>query len=664
MSITDNTPYLETIPIQLRPGLIERAADKIIFATRDGRGRALLPARCEVYVNALSRVTDLETLILDHLARGQTVDYRLLKTTVLALFHGNCIANSGDLRPYIEAWQQPPLQEPALITALARSRPARTIKGMEVFIAALAALGFWIFLLTPLASQFFSDQVRLLSFALLSPGAMLSIQSLGIWLLDHMAGSASGDLGGRLSPLGLHIESDAKPYRTKPIAALVTAAVLSLALPLISIRMGASITSGKVGGLAAIEFLENMTLILMSLTLFPGLRGPLSLARAELMKRGKMRGHSANPAMNGAFIAASVVGLCASFGVIAESVINMIQLVMPPFSVYALGGITATLLTLVPFAWSILLVTDLLSAVESMADDIELFDPVRSQLEILWTRLRDGRPRGDQQRIQNALGGHPLFQSLPADLRDPLALAARLMTTSAGSRLIRQGSRTTDLYLLISGSVGVYKRDPETRDTELVLRLGPGSVFGEAGFFLDQARTADIVTLERTQLVRIPRPAAFRPNEKDAAHDVFRKKIWASQVLSSHSLFQSLPSEAVLHVLNFSEVVTIPTHGLIMREGEPSDSLWLLVQGTAAISVRGTQRPDAKKGDVLGEIGLIWNSARTATVLAREECVCLKLGAPAFRTLVSRNLNFGARLQDIGSKRLEQDRQEIATKQF
>ncbi len=656
MRTPDSQPYLESIPIQIRPGSVERAVDTLTYRTRDGQGRATLPSRAEAYLQAFSRVTDLETLILDHLARGQVVDYRLLKTTVLALYHGNCISNSGDLRPYIEAWQQPPLREPSLLTAFARARPSRQADGYPVFTAAAATLALWIFLLLPSAQQALSGTPRFVLFILLTPGALLSLQSLLFWLLDQLAGHGDARFGGRVSPLGPHLETDARPFQSRPVGALALATAMSFLLPFFAAKAGANIAIGRVGGPAALDFLENLTLILVSLTLFPGLRGPLSLARAELMKRGRMRGAGADATMNGAFVAAAIIGLCACFGFIAEATIEALRLALPPFPVFRLGGVLAALLALIQLAWAILLISDLLSAVESLADDLELFEPVRDRAEAVWARLRHGRQRGDLRRIQIALDKHPLFQSLPAELREPLSGAARLMTSLAGDRIVRQGSRTTELYLLISGQVGVYRRDPETRGTELLLRLGPGSVFGEAGFFLDQERTADIVALERAVLVQIQRPAAFRPNESAASHDVFRKKIWASQVLSDHSLFRSLPSEAILHVLNFSEAVTVPPRHPIMREGEPSDSLWLLVQGAAAVNVSGAPRPDAVQGDVLGEIGLIWNSPRTATVQAREECVFLRLGAASFRTLVSRNLNFGAQLQDLGAKRLERDR--------
>ena len=92
-----------------------------------------------------------------------------------------------------------------------------------------------------------------------------------------------------------------------------------------------------------------------------------------------------------------------------------------------------------------------------------------------------------------------------------------------------------------------------------------------------------------------------------------------------------------------------------MKEGDPSDSLWICVQGTASVRVKGEPRGALGAGAVLGEIGLIWNTPRTATVATKEDSIFLRLSLAEFRRLMSRNLNFGAHLQELGTQRLETD---------
>lgn len=659
MNDTRTSSYLEAVQIRLRRGRIERSDGKVAYLTSDGRGRATLPAAAEPYIIAFHKTTDIETLVLELLARGHAVDFRLLKKTVLALCLGNCLINASEIRPHLEAWQQPPLQEPRTLTGLLRAR-AQSGENLLVFGAAAFALAIWLFLLLPQASRIFGQEPRFLLFALLAPGGILSLLNILSWLCDHLLGSRSSDVGARLSPMGLHLDSDGLAFRSRPLVSLTVGVLGCFALPELALWLGENLLHPNRSAFATREFFRELTPLLLALTLMHGMKSPLSLARAELMKRGLMRGPGVSPLINGIFVTASVIGLCAAFAAIASAVIGLLRTVLPPFAAYAIGGWSAALLQALPFVWALLLAFDLLSSIESLADDFELIAPVRERLNSLSTRVLQGHRQAERERVRSALDANPLFQTLPAPIRQPLTDSAHLIEGRTGTRLIRQGSRSTELFLVLSGHVGVYKRDPTTNQKELILRLGPGSIFGEAGFFLDLPRTADVIALERVLLVRIPRPEAFRIEERSNAHahDVFRKKIWASQMLSSHSLFQSLPSDAVLHVLNSSEIVTTNDGETIMREGDVSDSLWLLVQGMAEVRVRGEARPTAEAGAVLGEIGLIWNSPRTATVIGRGSCVFLRLHASAFHRLVARNLNFGARLQEIGAERLQRDRQE------
>ena len=540
MSAFNESPCLESTPIQLRPGKIERKENKIVYRTIDGLGQAKLPAHAEIYINALNKISDIETLILDHLQRGTSVDYRLLKTTILGLYLGGCIRNTSDLRPYVEAWQQPPMREPSLIRPLIHSKASRRsamIADLPLFFAAAVSLMLWLATLLSQSASFFGDALRFWIFLFLTPSAILSLQTLAVWIFEHVAGAGNSQLGARLSPLGIHIESDGRAYREKPIESLAIATVAAFALSAFANRNGLPIVLAQAGSAAAADFLRQLTVIFASITLLPGFRTPLSQARAELMKRGQMTGPSASPALNGVFVTLAIVGLCGAFGAIADTTIATIRYLFSLISTFSINGFAGLVIVAWSVTWASLLVSDLLGAVECLADDLDLIAPLRDSMSLLWIRVIEGKPQSEGKRIHDTINRHPLFQSLPDGLRTQLAAAARLVRAPKGSRLIRQDSHSKELYLLVTGSAGVYLHDRATINSELLLRLSAGSVFGEAGFFLDQARTADVVTLENSVLIRIPRPPTFNPRENVHGHEVFRNKILLSDMLLSHSLF-------------------------------------------------------------------------------------------------------------------------------
>ncbi len=63
------------------------------------------------------------------------------------------------------------------------------------------------------------------------------------------------------------------------------------------------------------------------------------------------------------------------------------------------------------------------------------------------------------------------------------------------SVVFRQGERSEDLYLILDGSVSVIVDDTEGPEQEMVVSyLNPGEFFGEMGLFIEEHRTANLVT--------------------------------------------------------------------------------------------------------------------------------------------------------------------------
>ena len=69
------------------------------------------------------------------------------------------------------------------------------------------------------------------------------------------------------------------------------------------------------------------------------------------------------------------------------------------------------------------------------------------------------------------------------------------MEMKSRSVVFRQGERSEDLYLILDGSVSVIVDDTEDPKQEMVVSyLNPGEFFGEMGLFIEEHRTANLVT--------------------------------------------------------------------------------------------------------------------------------------------------------------------------
>jgi MFS family permease len=101
--------------------------------------------------------------------------------------------------------------------------------------------------------------------------------------------------------------------------------------------------------------------------------------------------------------------------------------------------------------------------------------------------------------------------------------------------------------------------------------------------------------------------------EVDEAADVPQVEI---QLLASIPIFAPLPAPALEGLARALVPVTADAGEAIMREGEPGDRYFAIADGEVAVSRAGREVARLKRGDGFGEIALIEEVPRTATVVA------------------------------------------------
>jgi serine/threonine protein kinase len=95
----------------------------------------------------------------------------------------------------------------------------------------------------------------------------------------------------------------------------------------------------------------------------------------------------------------------------------------------------------------------------------------------------------------------------------------------------------------------------------------------------------------------------------------------------------------------------------LIRQDDPGDSLLVVVQGTAGVSVRdqhGVVRRigEVRQGDVVGEMALVTGEQRSADVIAEQPLRALALAAEDYHGLARRNPELGVVLTHVIADRL------------
>ncbi|MDH4112041.1 MAG: cyclic nucleotide-binding domain-containing protein [Actinomycetota bacterium] len=90
---------------------------------------------------------------------------------------------------------------------------------------------------------------------------------------------------------------------------------------------------------------------------------------------------------------------------------------------------------------------------------------------------------------------------------------------------------------------------------------------------------------------------------------------------------------------------------VIAREGEPGVGLFVIVDGTADVTIGGSRKAKLGPGDFFGEIALLDGGPRTATVTATSDIQMLGLTEWVFRGLLQEHPTIAVKtLQQMASR--------------
>ena len=124
------------------------------------------------------------------------------------------------------------------------------------------------------------------------------------------------------------------------------------------------------------------------------------------------------------------------------------------------------------------------------------------------------------------------------------------------------------------------------------------------------------------------------------------------EVLKRVPLFADLNRREAAQVARLFKERRFAKGETVAREGSGGAAFFLIDSGEASVSVGGRSRATLKPGDYFGEIALIDEGARSATVTASSELVCWGLTFWDFRPLVQGNAALSWKLLQSLAKRL------------
>jgi CRP/FNR family transcriptional regulator, cyclic AMP receptor protein len=110
-----------------------------------------------------------------------------------------------------------------------------------------------------------------------------------------------------------------------------------------------------------------------------------------------------------------------------------------------------------------------------------------------------------------------------------------------------------------------------------------------------------------------------------------------AELLARVPLFQDLSKKELSALIGEAKEVSHREGAVLAKEGEQGLGFFLIVEGTAKVTVNGRTRRKLGPGDSFGEISLLDEGPRTATVTAETPIKLLGITSWVFKRLVTAN---------------------------
>ena len=124
--------------------------------------------------------------------------------------------------------------------------------------------------------------------------------------------------------------------------------------------------------------------------------------------------------------------------------------------------------------------------------------------------------------------------------------------------------------------------------------------------------------------------------------------------LRATPLFGALPGPALETVAHEARRIEAKAGTAIVVQGEPGMEYYAVVSGSLMVSIDGTERSELGRGDGFGEMALLRDVPRAATVRAISDAVLLAVARDPFLTAVTGHAATSDHASSITATYLEQ----------
>ncbi|KAJ5167857.1 cAMP-dependent protein kinase regulatory subunit [Penicillium canariense] len=249
-------------------------------------------------------------------------------------------------------------------------------------------------------------------------------------------------------------------------------------------------------------------------------------------------------------------------------------------------------------------------------------------------------PKSEDQlaRLKTAVSGNFLFSHLDDDqFKTVLDALVEKPIPAKGIKVISQGDAGDYFYIVEKGHFDIYinaagsvQPGPDGLGNK-VGTTGPGGSFGELALMYNAPRAATVISTDAKSTLWALDRITFRRILMDSA---FQRRRMYEAFLEEVPLLSSLKPYERAKIADALDAIKYPAGATIISEGDPGDAFYLLESGEAEALKNGVPVKTYHRGDYFGELALLDDKPRAASIVTKTDVKVARLGRDGFKRLL------------------------------
>lgn len=249
--------------------------------------------------------------------------------------------------------------------------------------------------------------------------------------------------------------------------------------------------------------------------------------------------------------------------------------------------------------------------------------------------------------IKSSLNKVSIFQNFTDNQLQKIADVVEVIHYKAGNCIFKKNADGNIFYMINKGTVKITGFDNNHTDTI----LEEGSYFGERALLVNEPRSASAYAETDTQLL-----AVDRESFTTLLGDLYNILVYNMnlRIITNIKLFENLSSQDKDSLSKAFVQEKFDANTVIIRQGDKGRKFYILYEGKANVLVDDKIVNELDSGSHFGEMALLDDEIRHATIIATMHCECFSIDRPSFNKIAGQ-------LKDILERPKAKDQSFVAT---